>query len=67
MVPDPFDPHLLANILRDYTLEFEVRVKSTLKDLRECLAEAIRDRDCYKEAFNAIMEDFDEMGRINKA
>ena len=32
-VPDLLDPHLVPNILRDYTLEFEVRVESTLRDL----------------------------------
>ena len=36
-VLNPFDSRLLANILRDYTLEFEVRVESTFRDLRECL------------------------------
>lgn len=39
-------------------MEFEVRVESTLRDLREYLSEAIRDRDCYREAFDAIVEDF---------
>ena len=63
---DPLDPRLLVDRLRDYTLEFEVRVESTLRDLRECLAKAIRDRDCYKEAFTAIIEDFDEMGMTNE-
>lgn len=59
---DPFDPRLPIDILRDYTLEFKVRVESTLRDLKECLAEAIRDKDYCKEAFAAIIEDFDEMG-----
>ena len=58
---DSLDPRLPANILRDYTLEFEVRVERTLRDLRECLEKAIRDRDCCKEAFDAIIEDFDEI------
>ena len=62
-ISDPFDPHLLVDILRDYILEFEVRVESIRKDLRECLIGAIRDRDCCKEIFYATMEDFDEMGR----
>ena len=62
-VLDPLDPCLLVDILRDYTLEFEVRVKITLRDLRECLTEAIRDKDYCMEAFNAILEDFNEMGR----
>ena len=29
--------------------------------------EAIRDKDCSKEVFDATMEDFDEMGRKNEA
>lgn len=66
-VLDPLDPHLPVDILKDYTLEFEVRGKGTLTDLRECLTEAIQDRDCYKKAFDAIVEDFDEMGRTNEA
>ena len=37
---------LLAGILGDYTLEFEIRVERALIDLRECLREAVRDRDC---------------------
>ena len=41
LVLDPLDPCLLANILRDYALEFEVRVESTIRELRECLIEAI--------------------------
>ena len=45
-VLDPFDPCLPTDILRDYALKFEVRVESTLKDLKECLIEAIKDRDC---------------------
>ena len=63
LVPDPLDPCLLADILRDYTLEFEVKVKRTLRDMRECLTKAIRDKDCCKKAFDVNVEDFDEMGR----
>jgi len=33
---------LSANVLRDYTLEFEIRVERALMDLRECLREASR-------------------------
>ena len=51
--------------MRNYTLEFEVRVKNTLRDLRECLTEAIRDRDCCKEILDATLEDFDEMGNVD--
>ena len=34
---------LPVDILRDYTLEIEIRVEGALVDLRECLREAIRD------------------------
>ena len=57
----------MADILRDYTLKFEVRVESTLRDLRECLTKAIKDRDCCRELLDATMEDYDEMGRAYKA
>ena len=63
MVLDPLNLHLPVDILRDYALKFEVKVESTLRDLRECLVKAIRDRDYCKEILDAIMEDFDEMGR----
>ena len=62
-VPDPLDPCLSIDILRDYTLEFKVKVKSTLRDLRDCLTKAIRDKDCCKEILDFTIEDFDEMGR----
>ena len=65
-VSDPFDPCLPTNILRDYALEFEDKVGSTLKDLKEFLIKAIKDRDYYRELFNATMEDYDEMGRAYK-
>jgi len=61
-LPDPLNPRLPVDILRNYTLEFEVRVESTLRRLRECLVEAIRDRDWGKETFNVFIEDYDEMG-----
>ena len=61
-LPDPVNPRLPGDILRNYTLEFEVRVESTLRSLRECLVEAIRDKDYCKEAFNVVIEVFDEMG-----
>ena len=66
-VLDPLDPRLLANILRDYILEFEIQVESTLRDLRECLIKAIKDKDCCKELFEATMEDYDKMGRTCEA
>ena len=67
MVPDPLDLCLPADILRDYTREFKVRVESTLKDLRECLTKTIRDRDYYKEILDATKEDFVEMGKTYEA
>ena len=42
--------------MRDYTLEFEVRVESTFRDLRELLV-------CCRELLDATVEDYDEMGR----
>ena len=63
LVLDPLDPCLLAKILRDYALEFEVKVESTIRDLRECLTEAIRDWDCYRELLDATVKDYDGMGR----
>ena len=49
--------------MRDYTLEFKFGVKSTFRDLRKCLPEAIRDKNCSKEIFDATIKDFDEIGR----
>lgn len=37
---------LPAGVLRDYTLEFEIRVEWALVDLRECRREVVKDRDC---------------------
>ena len=61
------DPRFLADILRDYALEFEIKVESTLRDLRECLTKAIKDRDCCRELLDATMEDYDEMGKAYEA
>ena len=44
-LPISTDLPLLANILRDYTLEFKIRVERAFADLRECPREAVRDRD----------------------
>jgi len=49
--------------LRDYALEFEIKVESTLRDLRECLIEAIKDRDYGKEFLVTMVKDYDKMGR----
>lgn len=37
------DMPFLADILGDYTLEFEIKVERALIDLRECLREAVKD------------------------
>ena len=66
LVLEPLDHCLLADILRGYALEFEVRVESILKDLKKYLIEAIKDRDCYKELLYATVEDHNEMGRAYK-
>lgn len=55
---------LSVDILRDYTLEFEIRVKMALVDLRGCLREAIRDKDCCREIDDTIMEDFEKMSSV---
>jgi len=48
---------LSIDIVRDYTLKFEIRVESALTNLRE----AIRDRDCCREIADTLMEDIEEM------
>ena len=55
---------LLANILRDYTLELEIRVERALANLRECLREAVKDRDCCRELADTLMEDIEEMSSV---
>ena len=65
--PVLIDLILLANILRYYTLEFEIRVERALVDLRECLKEAVRDKDCCREIANTLMEDIEDMSRVHKA
>jgi len=57
---------LPADVLRDYTLEFEIRVERALMDLKECLREAIRDRDCYWGMANTLMEDIEEMSSAHE-
>ena len=58
---------LQADVLRDYTLEFEIRVEKALMDLEECLREAIRDRDCYRELADTLMEDIEEMSSAHES
>ena len=58
---------LPADVLRDYTLEFEIRVKKALMDLKECLREAVRDRDYCRELANTILEDIEEMSSAHES
>ena len=58
---------LPADILRDYTLEFEIKVKSALVDLRECLREAVRDKDCCREIADTLMEDIEEISSVQES
>ena len=55
---------LSTDVLKDYTLEFEIRVERALMDLRY-LREAIRDRDCYRELADTLMEDIEEMSSVH--
>lgn len=64
--PVSTDIPLPADILRDYTLEFEIRVKRALVDLRECFRGAIRDRDCSRELVDTLMEDIEEMSSVQE-
>ena len=57
---------LPADTLRDYTLEFEIRVERALADLKECLREVIRDRDCSRELFDMLMEDIEEISSVQE-
>ena len=53
----------LADVLRDYNLEFEIRVERALIDLRE----AVRDRDYYRELANTLMEDIEELSSVHES
>ena len=58
------DMPLPADILRDYTLEFKIRVGKALANLRECLREAVRDKDCCREIADTLIEDIKEMSSM---
>ena len=58
---------LSTDILRDYTLEFEIWVERALMDLRECLREAVSDRDCYRELADTFVEDIEEMNGAHES
>jgi len=57
---------LPTDILRDYTLEFEIRVERALIDLRECLRKAVKNRDCCRELADTLMEDIEEMSIVQE-
>ena len=58
---------LSTDVLKDYTLEFEIRVERALIVLRECLREAVRDRDYCRELADTLMEDIKEMNSAHKS
>jgi len=58
---------LLADILRDYSLEFEIQVERAFANLRECLKEAIRDRNCSSELADTLIEDIEEMSSVQES
>ena len=58
---------LSADVLGDYTLEFEIRVKRAFMDLRECLREAVRDSDYCRELVDTLMEDIKEMSSAHES
>ena len=66
-LPVSIDMPLPADILRNYTLEFEIRVERALANLRECLREAVRDKDCYREIADTLMEDIKEMRSVQES
>ena len=53
--------------MRDYTLEFEIRVERALIDLKECLREAVMDRECCRELVDTLMEDIEEISSAHKS
>ena len=62
--PVPTDLPLPVDILRDYTLEFEIRVERALVNLRECLREGVRDKDYCRKLADTLMVDIEEMSSV---
>ena len=58
---------LPADILRDYTPEFKIRVERALANLRKCLRKVVRDRDFCKEIANTLMGDIGEMNSMQRS
>ena len=48
-------------------MEFEIRVERALADLKECLREAIRDRDCCRELADTLIKDINEMSNVQES
>ena len=65
--PVSTDLPLPTDILRDYTLEFEIRAERAFADLRECLREAIRDRDYCREIADTLVEDIEEISNVQES
>ena len=66
LLPVLTDMPLPVDILRAYTLDFEIRDERALTNLRECLRKAVRDRDCNRELANTLMEDIEEMSSVHE-
>ena len=54
---------LPADILRDYTLEFEIKIKRALVDLRE----PVKDKDCCREITDTLKEEIEEMSSAQQS
>ena len=65
--PVSIDMPLPTDIMRDYTLEFEIRGEKALVDLRKCLREVVKDRDCYRELADTLIEDIEEMSNVQES
>ena len=66
-LPVPAELPLWANVLRDYTLKFEIWVERAFMDIRECQWEPVKDRDCYREIADTLMEDIEEMNSAQES
>lgn len=63
-LPSSVEMPLPVSVLRDYILEFEIRVEQALVGLKECLREAVRDRDYCRKLADTLMEDIKEMSSV---
>ena len=58
---------LPTNVLRDYTLEFKIRVERAFMYLRECLRGAVRDKDYYRQLTDTLIEDIKGMSSAHES